>query len=86
VNYFLAVAEPEEVRVRCAGDDAVEARRVSYGDFDVGRNLAELRGKVSFWDSAQLTVDPLTDRQTKSERSIHQLMIFKNKKKIVYSS
>jgi len=62
VNYFLAVAEPEEVRVRCAGDDAVEARRVSYGDFDVGRNLAELRPEVSFSDSAQHTVDPLTDR------------------------
>lgn len=62
VQHFRAVAEPVHVRVWSSGHDAVEARHLSLGYLDVGRNFAERRPEMSLRDAAQLAVNALISR------------------------
>jgi len=63
------IVDPVNVGGRSAGDHVVEARRLSFGHFEVGRKHADLRPEVGLRDSAKLAIHPqvtttTTDRQT----------------------
>ena len=71
LEHFAAVAEPEHVWVRAAGDDTVEARHAALRHLDVRRDLAERWPEVRLRHAAEFPVVGALRRTESNNANAH---------------